>query len=317
MPKVSIVIPTYNRPQLLKRAIESVLKLPYKDYEIIVVQNGGRSDARPVVQAFHAQGVPLVCLYRQKGDPNYARNVGIAHAAGEYIAFMDDDDEWLPGKLTDQVAMLDHDPRLAMAASDAIVMNAKREVVKVTEGRLLECSYANLIRQGNFIWSLSLVMVRKACLDDVGCLNERFRVASDYDLYLRLAEKYPFAFIREPRVHYHVHGLNLSSESENTWTERADIALRIRKDGVEFRAAVRENLADVAQRLYRIALQYCLQKDFKRAGYCLKHALRYDALVGLKFSWGRFPTPLYSLIRPYLLFLYCKLRGLGRKVRVA
>src|SRR3990167_1579233 len=92
-PRVSAVIPTYNRPEFLEHAIESVIQQTFRDFEIIVVENGNpNQDAKVVVNRFLNSGVVVRYFYETKPNPVQARNVGVRHATGEYIAFLDDDD---------------------------------------------------------------------------------------------------------------------------------------------------------------------------------------------------------------------------------
>src|SRR3989338_101944 len=113
---VSVIIPTYRRAAFLKRAIQSVLHQTHRDLELIVVENGQSREGKAVVNTFQQKDSRLRYVYQQQPDPTTARNVGLAHARGKYIAFLDNDDEWLPRKLERQVAVLDRDPALALVA---------------------------------------------------------------------------------------------------------------------------------------------------------------------------------------------------------
>jgi glycosyltransferase involved in cell wall biosynthesis len=106
MPEVSVVIPTYNRAKVLSRAVKSVLNQGYRDFEIIVVDDGSTDNTEQVVGAFDKQQVKYVRHEKNMG-PAAARNTGIGHANGKYIAFQDSDDEWFPQKLGRQVEILE------------------------------------------------------------------------------------------------------------------------------------------------------------------------------------------------------------------
>jgi len=106
MPKVSVVIPTCNRPDLLPRAIKSVLAQTYQDFEIIVVDDGREKSSENVVAGIGDARLKYIKQTDKKGG-SAARNTGIKAAAGDFIAFLDDDDEWLPEKLDKQVRGLD------------------------------------------------------------------------------------------------------------------------------------------------------------------------------------------------------------------
>ena len=95
-PKVSVVIPTYNSSQFIVETLESVFAQTYKDYEIIVVDDGSTDNTKEVLQPYTSR---IKYIYKENGGPASARNVGIKSAQGEYIAFLDSDDRWLPEKL--------------------------------------------------------------------------------------------------------------------------------------------------------------------------------------------------------------------------
>ncbi|MCM8782638.1 MAG: glycosyltransferase family 2 protein, partial [Candidatus Omnitrophica bacterium] len=100
MSKVNIIIPTYNRSLFLCKAIESILAQTFNDFEIIVVDDGSTDNTRSVLEKY---GYPIRYLYQQKQGRSEARNTGIKIAKGEYIAFLDDDDIWMPDKLEKQI----------------------------------------------------------------------------------------------------------------------------------------------------------------------------------------------------------------------
>src|SRR3989338_8677774 len=102
MVKVSVIIPTHNRPELLKRAVKSVLNQTYKDLEVIVVDDGLEKRADETVNSFNDSRLKYIQHPEEKGG-SAARNTGIKNSSGEFIAFLDDDDEWLPEKLEIQI----------------------------------------------------------------------------------------------------------------------------------------------------------------------------------------------------------------------
>lgn len=210
MPVVSVVIPTYTRDVLLRRALESVFAQTFKSYEVIVVQNGPSRNAETIARDFRERGMPVRYFYEPIADPTAARNVGVQHAVGKYIAFLDDDDEWMPEKLSQQVEFLEQHPDHGWCFVGSEIVDAKG----VRQGELpdVKCdrNFINLIIHGNFIWSFTFVMFRKRCWERVGNLNASYKIASDYDFYLRLARVYKFACLPGVWARYYLHDLNLS-----------------------------------------------------------------------------------------------------------
>jgi glycosyltransferase involved in cell wall biosynthesis len=128
---VSVIIPTHKRASLLRRAVQSVLEQTYTSLEIIVVENGESSEGKVVIEVFRRlhPGVPFRYVYQRQGSLPRARNAGICAARGEHLAFLDDDDVWLPTKLERQVAVLDHDPGIGLVTCRAWLVNEKGEVM--------------------------------------------------------------------------------------------------------------------------------------------------------------------------------------------
>lgn len=113
-PRVSIIIPTYNVGRYLRQAIASVVAQTYADYEIIVIDDGSTDDTAAIVQALT---VPIRYFYQVNGGISAARNAGLSHVEGEFVAFLDADDIWLPTKLHDQLVYLDSHPEIEMIFS--------------------------------------------------------------------------------------------------------------------------------------------------------------------------------------------------------
>jgi len=212
-PKVSVIIPTYNSAQYICETLDSVLAQTYKDYEIIVVDDGSTDNTREVLKPYMSK---IKYIYKENGGPASARNVGIKNARGEYIAFLDSDDIWLPEKLEKQIEYLQSNPDIALVYSDCIRFNEngvcqrKSNVYHLREGYI----FFKLL-EGNFI-TTSTVIVRRECLDKVGYFDEELddlKHSEDYDLWLRISRSFKIGYIREPLVKYRVResGLNRSN----------------------------------------------------------------------------------------------------------
>ena len=201
MPSVSVIIPTYQRPHLVSQTIESVLAQTYTDYEIIVVNDGSTDNTKEVLASF---GDKITVINQENQGVAAARNTGIMAARGRYIAFLDHDDLWQPNKLKKQIACLESHPNFGLVYSDMFYFN---------DVGLFPDTYAKLypVPPVQHCWTLfvrntiptcSVVVVRRECLDDVGLFDETMPPCDDYDLWLRLIEKWPICFINEPLVYY-------------------------------------------------------------------------------------------------------------------
>lgn len=201
-PTVSVIIPTYNRAQLVTRAIHSVLKQSFADFEVLVVDDASTDDTLETVAAI---ADPRIRYLRQpvNQDVSAARNRGLRAARGEFIAFLDSDDEWLPGKLEAQVARFRDAPdSVGLVYSGSITRyDDGKENVFQPEHRgdvFREILLKNITDTGS-----ASVMVRRNVLRVVGFFDERIPAMEDYDYWIRAARFYDFDFVDEPLVRYH------------------------------------------------------------------------------------------------------------------
>jgi glycosyltransferase involved in cell wall biosynthesis len=210
MPRVSVIIPTHNRAEFLRSAISSVLRQTYRDFELIVVDDASADSTHEVVTSFHGRDIKYVRHDVNKGDAG-ARNTGLLNSTGDYVAFLDDDDEWLPEKLQAQVELLE-----ASSAKIGGVYTGLLRVNKAT-GKILDViiptKRGDLFRE-IFIDSpivTSCVVLRRQCFEAVGLFDERIPYNNDYDMWIRIAEQFHFECINEPLVVYHTHERKLTA----------------------------------------------------------------------------------------------------------
>jgi glycosyltransferase involved in cell wall biosynthesis len=216
MPRVSVIIPTYNRAHLIGEAIDSVLAQTYRDFEVILVDDGSTDNTRDVLRKYDGQ---ITYLYQDTQGRSKARNTGIGMATGEYIAFLDSDDVWLPHKLERQVPLLDADLAIGLIHSFTEVIDEHgRLLPEATSSRLvaydkaLKKGYTYEAMSGHCLMFLSTVFIRRECLEAVGPFDPDIPAFEDWDLYLRVALKYRIATIPEPLVRFRIHKGHTSLE---------------------------------------------------------------------------------------------------------
>lgn len=195
MPRVSVVIPTYNRRDLVREAIASVTAQSYTDFEVIVVDDGSDDGTAEVVQQF----ARIRYIYQPNHGVSAARNAGVALAQGELLAFLDSDDLWQPRKLECQVALFDQYPDIQICQSDEIW----------TRGGVRVNPHNKHRKTGGDIFARSLelclvspsaVMMRRALFEELGGFDETLPACEDYDLWLRITTRLPVHFIEMPLV---------------------------------------------------------------------------------------------------------------------
>jgi glycosyltransferase involved in cell wall biosynthesis len=204
MPKVSVVIPTYNRTHFIIEAIQSVLDQTFQDFEIVVVDDGSTDNTKDVVDSF--QDPRIKYIYQENRGVAAARNTGISASIGEYIAFLDSDDVLLKNALEKKVQVLDRYPEVAFSYGKANVMDENGHLLRLSKKKQeyfcvrkgSEQIRKFLIIYGNCIGG-SGAMVRRRCLYEVGLFDSTFRHGSeDFDLWVRLAKRYAVAYIEQP-----------------------------------------------------------------------------------------------------------------------
>lgn len=205
-PLVSVIIPAYNSGKYIAQAIDSVLGQTYGPIEIIVINDGSTDDTGDIVKAY---GDKVRSIHQENQGPSAARNAGITGAKGEYIAFLDADDAWLPGKIEKQVKVMEKRPELGLVCSGSYVVDKDDRVI--TEWNMPESGEETFesVYDQNFILCLT-VMVRKECLDKVGLFDGSLFLSQDYDLWLRIIKHYPFHYVNEPLARYRVHSTNIT-----------------------------------------------------------------------------------------------------------
>jgi len=204
MPQVTIIIPTYNRWQFLAGAVKSVLEQSLKDVEIIVVDDCSNDNTAAVIESFQGTAVRYIRHDRRRGAAA-ARNTGILQASGEYIAFLDDDDEWYPEKLTRQVQQLvGSATEVGGVYTGCFVLDRSNgqmlgQIVPLESGDVQQALLA-----GNCVGGASSMLMRHECFERVGLFDERLPSFQEYDLWLRAARHYQFECIRAPLVKHYV-----------------------------------------------------------------------------------------------------------------
>lgn len=200
MPEVSVILPTYNRAKTLHRAIQSVLNQTFGDFELIIVDDGSTDDTEEAIKAFRDNRIKYIKCKENKGAP-VARNTGIGLAEGEYVAFQDSDDEWLPEKLEKQMKIFETTPinvgivyTAFWQKKDNSQIYIPYASVKQKEGDI----HTELLKE-SFI-GLPTVVIRKKCFEKAGMFDENLPRLQDWELVIRLAKHYNFRFIDEPLV---------------------------------------------------------------------------------------------------------------------
>lgn len=240
VPSVSVIVPVHNCVDYLELALRSVLDQGSLPIEVIVIDSStGESCERvPALQDSRVR--------RYSQEPrgvSAARNLGIQKARGEYIAFQDADDEWLPGKLELQVQALKKFPEAALVFTDTMMFSDTTVMQPSMNRHMLKdwcqshgsdlpgCYYGPLYPQllVRDCMNTSAVVVRRSVLDLQGGFDENFKVGEDYDLWLRIARQYPMIFIDRVLSKYRVHAEGLSGGDDVRTLRWLEAHMAVRK----------------------------------------------------------------------------------------
>ena len=207
--RISAVITAYNSEAYIADAINSILKQTRVVDEILVVDDGSTDGTRRVVAEFAEQGIKYI--QQPNSSAGAARNRGIRETSGDFIAFLDADDMWLEEKTRLQVQYLEEHPNAALVSSFARWWNVDKDTVRIS-GTPVK-SMKSLRREifiHNLIGNPSMVMVRRSALEEQGVFDDTIRWGQDWELWIRLIERYDAAVIPEPLILYRWHADNLS-----------------------------------------------------------------------------------------------------------
>lgn len=202
-PIVSVIVPTHDRASILPRAINSVLRQTYPNLELIVVDDASQDHTAHVLESIDDPRIKYLHHTKPRGAAA-ARNTGIRHASGDYIAFLDSDDEWFPSKLAQQIQLFCNSPSHIGAVYTGLAVLTRDNHLVATHTPTKSGDLGREIYFGNCVGPLSTVAVRSECLQHCGLFDERLPSCQDWDLYIRIAQKYYFYFVADCLVKYYV-----------------------------------------------------------------------------------------------------------------
>lgn len=292
MLKVGVIIPTYNQSKLLTEAVDSVLAQTFIGYEIIIIDDGSTDNTKQIIEEYlNKHPGKIRYLYQKNNGPAAARNYGIREANNaDYIAFLDHDDIWLPNKLEKQINFLKDSPGYVMCYTDAYEFNSdeitkENKLGKNNREKMSGIIFEKLL-MGCFIFN-STVLIKRPALEELGGFDITLISSQDWDLWLRISQKYQIGFLDEVLMGYRRHSMNITNNTELNLKERhfildkiiryADIPKKIRKIANKSHAKI----------CFQGAEEYISKNNYSKG--------RSELIKSLKFN--------YLKIKPYLLLI--------------
>lgn len=199
-PKVSVIIPTYNREHCIMRAINSVFRQTFQNFDLWVIDDGSTDQTKDLLSDI--QDKRFHYLKSINRGVSAARNIGIKESKGEWIALLDSDDEWLPDRLEKQIKIIKENPNIPLIHGEEIWMRKNKRInqKKIHQkfgGDIFErCLPLCLV-------SPSASLIRRDVLLEVGLFDEDFIVCEDYDLWLKITSKYEVGYVETPLIIKH------------------------------------------------------------------------------------------------------------------
>jgi glycosyltransferase involved in cell wall biosynthesis len=248
MPRVSVLLPSYNHERFLRECVESILSQTYQDFEIIAIDDGSKDGSVEILRAY---GDKLRLFVNDPNLGTYATlNRALSLAEGEYAAVMNSDDVWKPTKLMKQVEAMDADPMAAICHTFGQFIDQNGTVItgrpmgfefpRTPAGRALPF----FVRSNCAV--ASSILMRTSIAKSIGGFDETFRTLGDWDMWLRMLENGTLAFVDEPLTLYRVHGANTIYATDIVRQEEIRIRERIAKRAselLETHPAMRSSLA--------------------------------------------------------------------------
>ena len=279
-PAVSVVIATFNRAAYLPETIDSVLNQSFKDFELIVVDDGSTDDTRAVLAGY---GSRLRYFYQKNAGPSAARNFAVRQAEGTWLAFQDSDDLSLPGHLTALYHHAQNNSGCGMVFGNGNYLSGtpqsrgKQTIIDPATSQRLAARGVRLVDLfEKSILRLQAALISKEAYDRIGGQDESLRICMDLDLGLRLLMQVPVLYLDQTLFSYRIHGGNIGRNEELRLCENIRVIEKLLKEFPEARKLLGENLIArrLAYRYYRLSKKRWRQDHRDAAREALEQALR-------------------------------------------
>lgn len=303
MVDVAVIIPTHKRAKALARAVASVISQTAPCKEVIVVSDGIDLETNEVMQSLQ-EGHSNIQYYIV--DPpmgaNHARNIGIMRSRAKYVAFLDDDDEWISEKIEMQLAVMKENPSIGLVCTAAVITSRGRRINR-TSVPTATFDSSQMILKLNCIGTTSSVLVKRKYLQNVGMFDEQLPALQDYDLWIRICQITGVGVVEKPCVVYHDEvGSNQISSSADKY-EMASTYLYDKYEDLYNRKLNTEELRDVVGRSFlSLSLRFTRNRHGEKARSFARKAIRKGQIVNGILCYVFSFLPYSFLMRLYGMF---------------
>jgi glycosyltransferase involved in cell wall biosynthesis len=225
-PTVSINLCCYNSEKYLGETLQSIFAQTYKDWELIIINDGSTDSTESIIKEYISQGYPIVYHWQENHGLGYSRNEALKRSRGKYIAFIDHDDLWLPGKLEKQIPLF-NDPEVGLVYSDAIYFNEVKNSHRLYQTRTYYTGRCFPQLLTDYFLCLQTVVIRKATLSSLTYwFDTEFNMSEEADLFTRIGYNWKFAMVNEPLSKWRVHSSGLTWKFGVQFSDELDVMLQ-------------------------------------------------------------------------------------------
>ncbi len=303
--KVSIIIPTFNRVQIIPETINAILNQTFNDFELIIIDNCSKDKTEEIIQNYIKKDTRIKYFkHPNNGVVAVNRNFGIQKATGEFFAFCDDDDLWMATKLERQIQEFQKDLHLGLICTNGMKFNQQGDLGLLNPQEKEQLLSFSSLMFSNKIISSSTV-IRRRVIEDVGVFDEDsiLFTVEDYDLWLRIAIKYRIKYLTQPLIKYRVHSTQATNNILNPFTLFRYHKLKIIYNKYTSSHA---SLVESAKRYFLTKIKITKiihaleQKQIKRRDLLKERSIKFTEklqLVFFSFQFSQILRPFYKIIK--------------------
>lgn len=306
MKKISVIIPTYNRANLINIAISSILNQTFKDFEIIIVDDGSTDNTEQLVKGIEDSRIKYIKNDANKGHAE-AKNIGIRHAQCDFITFQDSDDESLPTRLEEEYQLLSSlKPEVGFVYSRVFRVEADRKYLFPSPCHTLnhEDFYKQALNYGVYNIYLGACLFRKSVFEKVGLFNRQMSAFDDFEFFIRAAKYYKFHCLKKPLAIYNYSEDSVCANEKHTLSDKKKIFCYYYKD-------IKKSNNIISTHFREIGHSYCFYGNLRKGKIFLqrsfvKNPLNLKSLILLSCAlFGRkYYRKLFILLKRFYMNVY-------------
>lgn len=306
-PQVSINLCCYNGEKYLEETLESIITQTFKDWELVVINDGSTDATERIVHKYIRQGWPIIYHAQPNAGLGAARNKALELSRGRFIAFIDQDDLWMPAKLARQIPLF-ADPRVGLVYCDTLFFNNRGDTQRFYANRrfFTGSCFRELLAQ--YFLSLETVMLRRSALDSLDeYFDPRYNMVEEGDLFRRIGYAWKLAMVPEPLAKWRVHAESWSWQKGHTViTETESMLAKYTRDIPGFTRRYAPEIAALKQSVAMDAAFYLWKQDNGRAcRTVLKSHVSKNRKAALLFILSLFPAAwvlkIGRVLRPHIV----------------